>query len=55
MDTGQMDESIQSAISRKVKSAILSAQQDMFNNLTTVIESKLPSFQSNIQQSQAEI
>ncbi|VDH99940.1 Hypothetical predicted protein [Mytilus galloprovincialis] len=54
MDT-DLDDSIKAVILREVKNAVSSSQQDLLNSITTVMDSRLSSFQSNLQQSQQEI
>ena len=55
MDTGDLSESIRDAIAREVKQAVTSSQNDLLAKITTVIDSKLSTFQTNIQQSQVEL
>ncbi|VDI26109.1 Hypothetical predicted protein [Mytilus galloprovincialis] len=54
MDT-DLDDSIKAVILREVKNAVSSSQQDLLNSITTVMDSRLSSSQSNLQQSQQEI
>ena len=55
MDTGDLSESIRDAIAREVKQAVTSSQNDLLAKITTVMDSKLSTFQTNIQQSQVEL
>ncbi|CAG2213405.1 unnamed protein product [Mytilus edulis] len=54
MDTG-LDSPIREAIANEVKSVIASSQQDMLNNMSAMMDSRLNRLQSNIQQSQFDI
>ncbi|XP_076116600.1 uncharacterized protein LOC143084068 [Mytilus galloprovincialis] len=54
MDTG-ISSSIKDAISLEVKNAVSNLQQDILNNISTIMDSRLSSFQSNIRQSQQDI
>ncbi|VDI62018.1 Hypothetical predicted protein [Mytilus galloprovincialis] len=54
MYTG-ISSSIKDAISLEVKNAVSNLQQDILNNISTIMDSRLSSFQSNIRQSQQDI
>ncbi|CAG2232085.1 unnamed protein product [Mytilus edulis] len=54
MDTG-LDSPIREAIANEVKSVIASSKQDMLNNMSAMMNSRLNRLQSNIQQSQFDI
>ncbi|CAG2194401.1 unnamed protein product [Mytilus edulis] len=50
-----LDDSIKAVILHEVKNAVSSLQQDLLNSITTVMDSRLSSFQSKLQQSQQKI
>ena len=54
MDTG-LDSPIREVIANKVKNVIASSQQDMLNNISAMMDSRLNRLKSNIQQSQFDI
>ncbi|VDI23305.1 Hypothetical predicted protein [Mytilus galloprovincialis] len=54
MDTG-ISSSIKDAILLEVKNAVSNLQQDILNSISTIMDSRLSSFQSNIRQSQQDI
>jgi len=55
MDTGHIDNSLRDTITREVKTAVSNSQQELLSNITSLMDSRLSSFQTSIQQSQVEI
>ncbi|VDI67528.1 Hypothetical predicted protein [Mytilus galloprovincialis] len=54
MDTG-ISSTIKDAISLEVKNAVSNLQQDILNSISSIMDSRLSSFQSNLRQSQQDI
>ena len=54
MDTG-MNSPMRNAIIHEVETAVSNTKQDLLNSMAVLIDSRLNTFQSNIQQSQKDI
>ena len=55
MDTDMLSSPLRNAISREVSNAISTSQQDLLNSINGIMDSKLTSLQTTLQESQQEI
>ena len=55
MDTERIDNSLRDNITREVKTAVSNSQQELLSSITSLMDSRLSSFQTSIQQTQVEI